>query len=78
MLGYAYLASLDNANPTYKKLFIINGFVIKTIKLSCVDTDALKDWQSFSTAKFMLNYLTISRNDIALILLACPAEPNAS
>ena len=47
MLGYAYLASLNNANPTYKKFFIINAFVIKTIKLSCVDTYAFKDWQSF-------------------------------
>ena len=41
MLGYAYLSSLNNANSTYKKFFIINAFVIKTIKLSCVDTYAL-------------------------------------
>jgi hypothetical protein len=46
MLGYAYLASLNNANPTYKKFFIINGFGIKTIKLSCVDTYAFEDCQS--------------------------------
>ncbi len=54
MLGYAYLASLNNANPTYKKFFIINAFVIKTIKLSCVDTYASKGLPVVSGCNYFL------------------------